>query len=201
MSRAPIVPRVSGWMLALRWNTLPGSYRALIWASRSYFCVRDDERRRLGTEFSWSGVARTDKLTWLSRALRLTGFAIAAYLTTVYLQDIPPACFGGSTGCVTAQRSSYAHVAGIPLPLFGTCRLRAVVRTAGMVFTVVAVGASALLTYVELNVIHAILVRRVGGLGELPCDRQFGPVRSRRAVNRLASLQTRSHADRPVATP
>ena len=43
----------------------------------------------LGTEFSWSGVMRTDKLTWISRALSLTGLAIAAYLTTVYLQDVP----------------------------------------------------------------------------------------------------------------
>jgi hypothetical protein len=40
----------------------------------------------LGTGFTWSGVLRTDKLTWLSRVLSLAGFAIAAYLTTVYWQ-------------------------------------------------------------------------------------------------------------------
>ena len=120
----------------------------------------------LGTDFSWSRVMRTDKLTWLSRALSLTGFAIAAYLTTVFLQDLPPACFGGSTGCATVQHSSYAHLAGIPLPLFGlagyallfvsACLPGQRARTAGMVFTVVAVSASAVLTYLELNVIHAI---------------------------------------------
>ena len=60
---------------------------------------------------------RTDKLTRVSRALSLVGFAIASYLTTVYLEDVPPACFGGSSGCVTVQHSSYAHLAGIPLPL------------------------------------------------------------------------------------
>ncbi len=120
----------------------------------------------LGTELSWSGVMRTDKLTWLSRLLSLTGFAIAGYLTTVYLQHIPPACFGGSTGCVTVQHSSYAHLAGIPLPLFGlagyallfvsACLPGQRARTAGMMFTVFAIAASAVLTYLELNVIHAI---------------------------------------------
>ena len=120
----------------------------------------------LGTEFSWSGVLRTDKLTWLSRGLSLTGLAIAAYLTTVYLEHVPPACFGGSGGCVTVQHSSYAHLAGIPLPLFGllgyamlfisACLPGQRARTAGMVFTVFAIAASAVLTYLELNVIHAI---------------------------------------------
>jgi uncharacterized membrane protein len=111
----------------------------------------------LGTEFSWSGVMRTDKLTWISRALSLTGFAIAAYPTTVYLQDVPPVCLGGSGGCVTVQHSSYAHLAGIPLPLFGlagytllfisACLPGQRARTAGMVFTVFAIAASAVLTY------------------------------------------------------
>jgi len=120
----------------------------------------------LGTEFSWSGAIRTDKLTWLSRALSLTGFAIASYLTTVYLEHVAPVCFGGSGGCVTVQHSSYAHVAGIPLPLFGlvgyallfvsACLPGQRARTAGMVFTVFAISASAVLTYLELNVIHAI---------------------------------------------
>ena len=120
----------------------------------------------LGTEFSWSGVMRTDRLTWLSRVLSLAGFAIAAYLTTVYVQDVPPACFGGSSGCVTVQHSSYAHLAGIPMPLFGlvgyallfisACLPGQRARTAGMVLTVFAIAASAVLTYLELNVIHAI---------------------------------------------
>ena len=153
----------------------------------------------LGTDFSWSGVMRTDKLTWLSRALSLTGFAIAAYLTTVYLQDLPPACFGGSTGCATVQHSSYAHLAGIPLPLFGlvgyallfvsACLPGQRARTAGMVFTVVAVECERR-THVpgaERHSCDLLLVRRVGGLRDPPCDRQFGPVRAGRAVNRLAS--------------
>ena len=120
----------------------------------------------LGTGFTSSGVLRTDKLTWLSRVLSLAGFAIAAYLTTVYLADVPPVCLGGSSGCVTVQHSSYAHLAGIPLPLFGlagylllfisACLPGQRARTAGMAFTVFAIAASAVLTYLELNVIHAI---------------------------------------------
>ena len=120
----------------------------------------------LGTEFSWSGVVRTDRLTWFSRGLSLAGFAIAAYLATVYVQDLPPACFGGSSGCATVQHSSYAHLAGIPMPLFGlvgyallfisACLPGQRARTAGMVLTVIAIAASAVLTYLELNVIHAV---------------------------------------------
>ncbi len=123
--------------------------------------------RLLGTELSWSRVLRTDKLTWLSRALSLTGLAIAIYLTTVYLRHTPPFCLA-SGGCVTVQHSRYAHVAGIPLPVFGligytllfitACLPGQRARTAGMVFTVVAIAASAGLTYIELSVIHAVCI-------------------------------------------
>jgi uncharacterized membrane protein len=120
----------------------------------------------LGTELSWERVLRADKLTWLSRALSLTGLAIAAYLTTVYMQHVAPVCFGSSRGCVTVQHSSYAHVAGIPMPVFGlvgytllfisACLPGQRARTAGMLFTVAAIAASLVLTYLELYVIHAI---------------------------------------------
>ena len=121
--------------------------------------------RLLDADVSWVRVVHTDRLTWLSRALSLTGLGIAAYLTTVYLQHVPPLC-GTSGGCVTVQHSRYAHLAGIPLPvvgligytlLFVTASLpgqRA--RAAGMVFTVMAITASLGLTYLELYVIHAI---------------------------------------------
>ena len=82
------------------------------------------------------------------------------------LDLLPAVCLGGSGGCVTVQHSSYAHLAGIPLPLFGlagytllfisACLPGQRARTAGMVFTVFAIVASAGLAYLELNVIHAI---------------------------------------------
>ena len=121
----------------------------------------------LATELTWARVAHTDKLTWLSRGLSLMGLAIAAYLTTVYLRHVPPIC-GTSGGCVTVQHSRYAHVAGIPLPVFGlvgytllfvtACLPGQRARTAGMLFTVVAISASVVLTYIELDLIHAICI-------------------------------------------
>ena len=123
--------------------------------------------RLLDADVSWARMAHTDKLTWLSRALSLIGFGLAAYLTTVYLQDVPPLC-GTSGGCVTVQHSQYAHLAGIPLPVLGlvgygllfitACLPGQRARTAGMVFTVMAITASIGLTYLELNVIHAICI-------------------------------------------
>jgi uncharacterized membrane protein len=123
--------------------------------------------RLLDTEFSWARILHADRLTWISRALSLTGFAIAAYLTTVYLAKLPPACVPGG-GCVTVQHSSYAHILGIPLPAIGlvgytmlfvtACLPGQRARTAGMVFTVFAIGASISLTYIELNVIHAVCI-------------------------------------------
>lgn len=121
----------------------------------------------LGTELSWARVLRTDKLTWLSRALSLTGFGLAAYLTTVYMQDVAPVC-AGSGGCVTVQHSQYANLAGVPLPVLGlmgyallfitACLPGQRARAAGMVFTVIAISASLVLTYLELYVIHAICI-------------------------------------------
>jgi uncharacterized membrane protein len=127
--------------------------------------------RLLDADVSWARIVHTDRLTWLSRALSLTGFGIAAYLTTVYLQDIPPLC-ATSGGCVTVQHSQYAHIAGVPLPVLGLVGYALLfitaslpgqrARTAGMVFTVVAITASLGLTYLELNVIHAVCLWCVG---------------------------------------
>jgi uncharacterized membrane protein len=129
--------------------------------------VRDHLTQALGTKLSWERVLRTDGLTWLSRALSLTGLTIAAYLTTVYLEHLPPVCVN-SGGCVTVQHSAYAHLWGIPLPVFGlvgyallfvtACLPGQRARTAGMLFTVLAISASAVLTYLELNVIHAVCI-------------------------------------------
>jgi uncharacterized membrane protein len=129
--------------------------------------AREMLRAVLGTELTWGRMIQTDKLTWLSRVLSLAGFAIAAYLTTVYLRHVPPLC-GTSGGCVTVQHSQYAHVAGIPLPVFGlagyallfvtACLPGQRARTAGMFFTVLAITASVVLTHIELNVIHAVCI-------------------------------------------
>lgn len=133
--------------------------------------LHDMINHALDSELSWARLVQTDKLTWLSRALSLLGFGIAAYLTTVYLQDAPPLC-GTSGGCATVQHSQYAHLAGIPLPVLGlvgygllfitACLPGQRARTAGMVFTVLAITASLALTYIELYVIHALCLWCVG---------------------------------------
>lgn len=108
----------------------------------------------------------TDKLTWLSRALSLTGLAISAYLTVVYLRHQAPICFGGSRGCLTVEQSRYARLDGVPLPIFGlagytmlfvsACIRGQRARAAGVLLAGIAIAASACLTYLELNVIHAV---------------------------------------------
>jgi uncharacterized membrane protein len=109
---------------------------------------------------------RADKLTWVSRALGLTGLAISTYLLYTYLRHQAPVCVGGSGGCLKVEQSRYARPDGIPMPLFGVLGYLALLsttfmvgqraRTAGMVLAVCAIGVALLLTYLEVEVIHAI---------------------------------------------
>ena len=111
---------------------------------------------------------RTDKLTWLSRTLSLVGLGISAYLCFTYLQHDSPACLVGGNGCTTVEQSRYARPDGIPLPIFGligytmlftsACLRGQRARTAGVVLAVIAIGASACLSYLELEVIHAVCI-------------------------------------------
>lgn len=98
-------------------------------------------------------------------ALALVGLAISIYLTVQRYRGVDPACvIGGS--CGTVQKSRYAELAGIPVPVLGivgyaTLLVAAVLRgTAGRLLGLLAglvgVGFSAWLTYVELRVIDAI---------------------------------------------
>jgi uncharacterized membrane protein len=133
--------------------------------------LRASISRLVDADVSWQRILQTDRLTWLSRALSLTGFEIASYLTTVCLQNIPPLC-GTSGGCVTVQHSRYAHIGGIPLPVIGlvgygllfvtACLPGQRARAAGMVFTVLAITASIGLTYLGVYVIHTICLWCVG---------------------------------------
>jgi uncharacterized membrane protein len=109
---------------------------------------------------------RADKLTWLSRLLSLTGLAIASYLLYTYLRHEAPVCLASSHGCLLVEQSRYARPGGIPMPLFGVLGYLALfatawlkgerARTAGMVLAVIAIAASICLTYLEVEVIHAI---------------------------------------------
>lgn len=110
-------------------------------------------------------VLQTDRLTWMSRCLSLTGLALSTYLAYAYLRHQAPVC-SGSSGCETVANSSYARPFGIPMPLIGVagylslfvlaCRRGQQALLLGMVLTVVAISASLTLTYLELYVIHAV---------------------------------------------
>jgi uncharacterized membrane protein len=52
------------------------------------------------------------------RALCLLGIFVAGYLTWSYLGGTEPYC-GGTESCAEVQNSSYADVAGIPVPVIG----------------------------------------------------------------------------------
>jgi uncharacterized membrane protein len=60
----------------------------------------------------------TDRRLRLAAALlALAGAAIAAYLTYAWYAEATIACTSG--GCETVQSSSYAKLAGIPVPVLG----------------------------------------------------------------------------------
>lgn len=129
-------------------------------------------RTRRTPPASIARIGETDKLTWLSRALSLTGLAISGYLAYTYLRHQAPVCVGGSQGCLKVEQSRYARPFGIPMPLFGVaaylilfvtaCMRGQRARTAGMVLTVIAFATSICLAYLELEVIHAICYWCVG---------------------------------------
>jgi uncharacterized membrane protein len=50
--------------------------------------------------------------------LSVAGLLISLYLTWAYLIDVSPIC-GASGGCSTVQHSSFAWIAGVPVPLLG----------------------------------------------------------------------------------
>jgi uncharacterized membrane protein len=111
-------------------------------------------------------IAATDKLTLLSRALSLTGLAISCYLAYTYIRHQAPICLASSQGCLKVEQSSYARPGGIPMPLFGVAGYLALfttacirgqrARTAGMVLAIGAIALALGLTYIEVEVIHAI---------------------------------------------
>lgn len=103
--------------------------------------------------------------------LSVVGLAISLYLTWTYLIDVSPIC-GTSGGCETVQHSSFAWIAGVPIPLLGAVANSGLLALAILAlrweerrdtFVLVLFGGalvgvlfSAYLTYLEFFVIHAI---------------------------------------------
>lgn len=94
------------------------------------------------------------------------GIGIATYIALEAAGGDAPACIAGSSGCLTVAESSYSHLLGINVAVFGiigyvlllvAAVLRGdLARLGGFGLSLVGVGFSVYLTYLELFVIDAI---------------------------------------------
>jgi uncharacterized membrane protein len=99
-------------------------------------------------------------------AIALLGLGVAIYITIADSGGGAPACVAGGHGCQTVADSSYSHIAGINVSVFGMVGYVGLLAAAatpgdagrfgGFVFALVGFGFSAYLTYLELFVIDAI---------------------------------------------
>ena len=99
-------------------------------------------------------------------ALALAGVAIAGYLTWIHYAGLEAVCVGGTGGCERVQSSPWAELAGIPIAVLGLAAYATILaslalpeqagRTVAAFVSLVGVGFSAWLTYVELVEIEAI---------------------------------------------
>jgi protein-disulfide isomerase/rhodanese-related sulfurtransferase len=101
--------------------------------------------------------------------LALLGLFDSIYLLWMYLSpSLPMVCLGG--GCDAVRASEYAHLFGIPTPVYGVVMYAALAglmfietllpkarwtRRAVLAISAVGVAASAWLTYIEAAVVHA----------------------------------------------
>lgn len=116
--------------------------------------------------------AGANPLRWAVPVLSALGIAVSAYLTWVHYAGLEVVCIG-TNGCETVQSSSYAEFFGIPvatlgLGMYGALLLLSLLwlragpdlaANAGLgIFglSLIGVGYSAYLTYIELFVLHAI---------------------------------------------
>jgi uncharacterized membrane protein len=106
-----------------------------------------------------------------SIVVAIVGLGIATYLTIVHYAGGEPVC-AIAHGCATVQKSHYASLAGVPVALLGVVGylgiLAALVRddegarTAAVFLSIVGLGFSAWLTYVEVGELNAICIWCVG---------------------------------------
>jgi uncharacterized membrane protein len=104
--------------------------------------------------------------------LSVLGIGIATYIAIVEGGGGTPACVAGGGGCETVAKSSYSHIAGINIAIFGIVGyvllfVSAFFRTdlarlGGFAVALGGFGFSVYLTYLELFVINAICQWCVG---------------------------------------
>lgn len=94
------------------------------------------------------------------------GIGVATYIAIEAAGGDAPACLAGSSGCQTVANSSYSHLLGVNIAVFGiigyalllaAALLRGdVARMAGFGLALAGLGYSVFLTYLELFKIEAI---------------------------------------------
>ena len=102
----------------------------------------------------------------LAAALALVGIGVATYIVIADSGGGAPKCLAGGGGCETVADSSYSHLAGINVAVFGIFGYALLIAAAvmpgdtgrfgGFLAALVGFGFSAYLTYLELFVIDAI---------------------------------------------
>lgn len=94
------------------------------------------------------------------------GVGVATYIAIAESGGGSPVCLAGSTGCKTVAESSYSHVAGVNIAVFGVVGYLLLLSTAFFASDLARFGAFAVslggfgysifLTYIELFKIEAI---------------------------------------------
>jgi uncharacterized membrane protein len=100
------------------------------------------------------------------------GACIATYIALEAAGGSAPACIAGSGGCLTVAESSYSHLLGVNVSVFGIAGYLLLLgvsivrgdaaRLAGFGLGLIGFGFSVYLTYLELFVIDAICQWCVG---------------------------------------
>ena len=109
---------------------------------------------------------REDTLRRAAAIVSVLGIGVATYIAIADSSGGAPACLAGGGGCETVAASSYSHLAGINVALFGIAgyvlllgaalRRGDLGRFAGFAISLAGFGFSAYLTYLELFTIDAI---------------------------------------------
>lgn len=111
-------------------------------------------------------------LRGISTFLATFGIGVAGYIAIADAGGGSPVCIAGGHGCQTVAESSYSHLLGINVAVFGilgyvlllACALLRGdgARMAGFALSLVGFGYSVYLTYIELFRIDAVCLWCVG---------------------------------------
>lgn len=112
------------------------------------------------------------RLRAIATFVAVLGIGVATYITIADSGGGAPACLAGGGGCETVASSSYSHVLGVNVAVFGiagyvlllvAALLRGdLARMAGFAISLGGFGFSVYLTYLELFKIEAICQWCVG---------------------------------------